>query len=162
MNVTTLGKQIAQLRRGKGVTQEELANHVGVSTQAVSKWENGVIYPSAENMRKLAELMKVDVNSLLSEEETKMIVLDNNSKNFSIAQKIIYALSIILISCGITLLIVGFVFPSDLTRPEDLYNSVNTVTVICILMKTFGGILTFIGASIFALKFFIDHILRKK
>ena len=155
-------EKLKTYREENNMTQSDLASKLFVSRTLISKWENGVIYPSAENMRKLADLMKVDVNSLLSEEETKMIVLDNNSKNFSLAQKIIYALSILLISCGITLLIVGFVFPSDLTRPEDLYNSVNTVTVICILMKAFGGILTFIGASVFALKFFIDHILRKK
>ena len=41
MNVKTLGKQITALRREKGVTQEELAKYIGVSAQAVSKWENG-------------------------------------------------------------------------------------------------------------------------
>lgn len=41
MNVEMIGKQIALLRKEKGVKQEELAKYVGVSTQAVSKWENG-------------------------------------------------------------------------------------------------------------------------
>ena len=36
-----IGKQIAALRKAKGVKQEELASYVGVSAQAVSKWENG-------------------------------------------------------------------------------------------------------------------------
>ena len=37
-----IGEQIAFLRREKGITQEELARHLGVSNQAVSKWESGV------------------------------------------------------------------------------------------------------------------------
>ena len=41
MSMEIVGKQIAKLRKEKGVKQEELANDVGVSTQAVSKWENG-------------------------------------------------------------------------------------------------------------------------
>lgn len=38
----TLGKRIAALRKEKGMTQEELAEKLGVSPQAISKWENGV------------------------------------------------------------------------------------------------------------------------
>ena len=41
MCIETIGKQIASLRKEKGIKQEELAKYVGVSTQAVSKWENG-------------------------------------------------------------------------------------------------------------------------
>lgn len=155
-------ERLKSFREENNMTQSDLASKLFVSRTLISKWENGVIYPSSENMNKLADLMNVNVNTLLSEEETKMIVLDNNSKNFSLAQKIIYALAIILISSGITLLIVGFVFPSDLTRPEDLYNSVNTITVICLIMKIFGAIMTFIGVSVFALKLFMNRILKKK
>ena len=38
----TLADKIAQLRKAKGITQEELAAQIGVSRQAVSKWESGV------------------------------------------------------------------------------------------------------------------------
>lgn len=155
-------ERLKSFREENNMTQSDLASKLFVSRTLISKWENGVIYPSSENMNKLADLMNVNVNTLLSEEETKMIVLDNNSKNFSLAQKIIYALAIILVSSGITLLIVGFVFPNDLTRPEDLYNSVNTITVICLIMKIFGAIMTFIGASVFALKLLMNRILKKK
>ena len=41
MGSETIGKQIAMLRKEKGVKQEEVASCVGVSAQAVSKWENG-------------------------------------------------------------------------------------------------------------------------
>ncbi len=133
-------------RVDNNITQSELANKLFISRTLISKWENGVVYPSAENMEKLAKLMNVDVNTLLSEEETKMLVLNSNSKNdISIFQKIVYIISLVLVSSGITLLIVGFVFPSDLTRPDDIYNSVNTITVICFIMKVVGGVMALIG-----------------
>ena len=53
MSVDTIGKQIASLRKEKGIKQEELANFVGVSIQAVSKWENGGV-PDTELLPKIA------------------------------------------------------------------------------------------------------------
>ena len=41
----TLGKKIAELRRNKGMTQDGLAEMLGVSSQAVSKWENDISCP---------------------------------------------------------------------------------------------------------------------
>ena len=52
MSVEIIGKQIASLRKEKGVKQEELAKYVGVSTQAVSKWENGGV-PDIELLPKI-------------------------------------------------------------------------------------------------------------
>ena len=41
MSTDTIGKQISAMRKQKGIKQDELAKAIGVSTQAVSKWENG-------------------------------------------------------------------------------------------------------------------------
>ena len=65
MNIEMLGKQIAQLRRKKGVTQEELAKYVGVSTQAVSKWENGGA-PDVEILPKIADFFTVPIDELFN------------------------------------------------------------------------------------------------
>ena len=53
MSIEMIGRQIASMRKEKGIKQEELANYVGVSTQAVSKWENGGVpdtelYPKSQ------------------------------------------------------------------------------------------------------------------
>ena len=58
-----IGKQIASLRKEKGIKQEELAKYVGVSTQAVSKWENGGV-PDTELLPKIADFFSVSVDSL--------------------------------------------------------------------------------------------------
>lgn len=65
MNIEIIGKQIASLRKEKGVKQEELAKYVGVSTQAVSKWENGGV-PDVELIPKIADFFSVSIDSLFN------------------------------------------------------------------------------------------------
>lgn len=62
----TIGKRIGHLRRQKNLTQEELANAMGVSPQAVSKWENDQTCPDISALPKLARLLGVTVDELLS------------------------------------------------------------------------------------------------
>ena len=70
----TIGKRIGLLRRQKGLTQEELANHMGVSPQAVSKWENDQTCPDISALPKLAGLLGVTVDALLSGKEEQPAV----------------------------------------------------------------------------------------
>ena len=60
-----LGTKITQLRKEKHISQEELANILQISRQAVSKWENGQANPDTENLIHLAEIFQVDVNVLV-------------------------------------------------------------------------------------------------
>ena len=70
----TIGKRIAALRKEKGLTQEELASHMGVSPQAVSKWENDQTCPDISALPKLARLLGVTVDELLEgKEETPAV-----------------------------------------------------------------------------------------
>ena len=70
----TIGKRIAALRKEKGLTQEELAQHMGVSGQAVSKWENDQTCPDISALPKLARLLGVTVHELLEgKEETPAV-----------------------------------------------------------------------------------------
>ena len=62
----TIGKRIAHLRKEKGLTQEELAQHMGISPQAVSKWENDQTCPDISALPKLARPFDVTVDELLS------------------------------------------------------------------------------------------------
>lgn len=62
----TLGMRIADLRRAKGMKQDELAEKLGVSPQAVSKWENDVSCPDIMLLPKLAKELDVTVDELLT------------------------------------------------------------------------------------------------
>lgn len=76
----TLGKRIAALRKAKGLTQEQLAEKVGVSAQAVSKWENDVSCPDITLLPLLADLFDVSVDELLGVKpvEPHVIILDKD------------------------------------------------------------------------------------
>ncbi len=65
MNTNTIGVTIARLRRERQIKQEELANFVGVSVQAVSKWENGGM-PDVELLPKIADFFHVSIDTLFS------------------------------------------------------------------------------------------------
>lgn len=60
-----IGSNIAALRKEKGITQEELANALGVSAQAVSKWENNSSCPDVSLLTVIADYFGVTVDALL-------------------------------------------------------------------------------------------------
>ena len=64
--MNTLGKRIAELRRGKNITQEEMAERLNVTAQAVSKWENDISCPDIMLLPKIADMLFVSVDDLLS------------------------------------------------------------------------------------------------
>jgi len=71
----TLGKRIAVLRREKGLKQDDLAQMLEVSAQAVSKWENDQSCPDISLLPKLAKVLGVSVDELLSgKQETQPAV----------------------------------------------------------------------------------------
>ena len=72
MDVTVIGKHIAELRKSKGVKQDELAKFVGVSAQAVSKWENGGV-PDTELLSKIADFFDVSVDELFGRQNNVSI-----------------------------------------------------------------------------------------
>ncbi len=61
----SLGEAIKENRQRCNLTQEQVAEKLSVSRQAVSKWENGTAEPSTANLRALAELFGVSVDTLL-------------------------------------------------------------------------------------------------
>ncbi|MBQ8741475.1 MAG: helix-turn-helix transcriptional regulator [Clostridia bacterium] len=63
MSINNIGNNISSLRKQKGTTQDELARFVGVSAQAVSKWENGGV-PDTELLPKIADFFEVSIDKL--------------------------------------------------------------------------------------------------
>jgi transcriptional regulator with XRE-family HTH domain len=60
----SLGRNIASRRKSQNFSQEDIATLVGVSRQAVSKWEKDLSSPSTENIIRLAEILRVSVEEL--------------------------------------------------------------------------------------------------
>ena len=72
-------EQLIKLRKEKGISQEVLAEVIGVSRQAISKWETGATQPEMSNIIKLCEILEVNPNILFGLEEAKEPVSDEIS-----------------------------------------------------------------------------------
>ena len=69
MNIEKIGQQIAVLRKAKGITQSELGERLGVSFQAVSKWERGETLPDITLLPDLAKVLETTVDFILTGNE---------------------------------------------------------------------------------------------
>lgn len=71
----TLGTKISEYRKLKGMTQEDLAQQLSVSSQAVSKWENDLSTPDLSLLIQLSDLFHVSLDNLIREKETTLQTL---------------------------------------------------------------------------------------
>lgn len=69
----SIGKKIAFYRKVRGITQEELSEKLGVSPQAVSKWENDIACPDIQLLAPLAKILEVTTDELLSAEPVQQV-----------------------------------------------------------------------------------------
>ena len=67
----TFGEKVASLRKEHGMTQLQLAEQMGVTDKAVSKWERNLSLPDVNSIPKLAEILGVSVDDLMQVESTK-------------------------------------------------------------------------------------------
>ena len=79
MNQLKIGKFIAECRKQKSLTQMQLAEKLGITDKAISKWERGIAMPDTSIMLELCDILDISVNELLSGEKISME--DNNQKN---------------------------------------------------------------------------------
>lgn len=74
-----VGNKIAKYRKDKKLSQEELADQLFVTRQALSKWENGTSVPSVDTLLELSKLFKVSFEDLLCINDDKNIEVDPNN-----------------------------------------------------------------------------------
>ncbi len=74
-------EKLQELRKSKGLTQEELAEALYVSRTAVSKWESGRGYPSIDSLKEISSYFSVSIDELLSGEKLLSIAERENKSN---------------------------------------------------------------------------------
>lgn len=79
MNQEKIGKFIAELRKGKNLTQEELAHKLGITKNAVSKWERGLSLMDMSLLKPLCEILEVSITELLNGERIDNSNIQNKS-----------------------------------------------------------------------------------
>ena len=85
-------EKLQELRKQRGLTQEELAEKLYVSRTAISKWESGRGYPNIESLKAIAKFFEVTVDELLSTDEILTIAEEDNKRKEKHFCDLIYGL----------------------------------------------------------------------
>ena len=94
-------EKLQELRKQKGLTQEELAEALYVSRTAVSKWESGRGMPNIESLKAISVFFKVTLGDLLSSDELLVIAEDDSRQNANHLRHMVFGL----LDCSMALLL---------------------------------------------------------
>lgn len=85
-------EKLQELRKQKGLTQEELAEKLFVSRTAISKWESGRGYPNIDSLKSVAKFFGVTVDELLSGDELLILAQEDNKQKARRFQDLVFGL----------------------------------------------------------------------
>ena len=85
-------EKLQELRKNKGLTQEELAEALYVSRTAISKWESGRGYPSIDSLKEIAKYFSVTIDELLSTDEVLTIAEKDNKQKEKHLRSLVFGL----------------------------------------------------------------------
>ena len=85
-------EKLQNLRKSKGLTQEELAQALFVSRTAISKWESGRGYPSIDSLKAIAKFFCVTIDELLSSEEVLSIAEEDTKQKQDYMRDLVFGL----------------------------------------------------------------------
>ena len=139
MDQTKIGKFIAECRKKVNLTQMQLAEKIGITDKAISKWERGMAMPDSSIMLELCDILNISVNELLSGEKISM---ENNSqkneqllldmaKELERKNKTIWSYMWAIMIVSMTALFAGILIAAFLI-PEGIWQLV-TILGICIV-----------------------------
>ncbi len=139
MDQNKIGRFIADCRKNVGFTQMQLAEKLGITDKAISKWERGLAMPDTSIMLELCEILEISVNELLSGE---MVTMESSSKNneqllldmakdLENKNKIIWSSMWMIMIVSMTALIAG-IFVAAFLIPEGVWQLV-TILAVCVL-----------------------------
>ena len=130
MNNQTLGSMIATLRKEHNMTQLQLAEKMGVTDKAVSKWERDLSCPDVASLPRLAELFGITVDEMLQVKETARSQPTENK-----TEKIMdIVLKAVPLAMGVTLVV------SSALGSIDVYSgfTMTGIALFCMALKSFS------------------------
>ena len=139
MDQLKIGKFIAECRKQKQLTQLQLADKLGITDKAISKWERGIAMPDTSIMLELCDILCISVNELLngewinmenSNKKNEQLLLDM-AKELETKNKIIWSSMWAIMIVSMTALIAG-IFIAAFLIPEGIWQLV-TIIGICIV-----------------------------
>ena len=105
MQKQTFGTMVAALRKQRGMTQLELAEKMGVTDKAVSKWERDLSFPDVNSIPKLAEVLDVSVDELMQVKASAKA----NSSNSTTTEIVNIALKGVALAMGVAVVALSLI-----------------------------------------------------
>lgn len=126
-----LGKKIAELRKKNNLSQEELAEKVGVARQTISKWEIGDTTPDINQVKIISKIFNISIDELVDNDINNVIVekVSNTEKLAGITIKILKVFGIMLIVFITLILLFVIIFMVDMPRND--YDIVGRTKISC-------------------------------
>ncbi len=115
-------QKLQELRKQKGLTQNELANELFVSRTAISKWESGRGYPSIDSLKLIAKFFSITVDELLSSSEIIVMAKEEEKRKNEKLKDVIYGI------CDIAIILLAFL-PIFAQRYENTISSVSLMSL---------------------------------
>lgn len=145
-----LSEKIYQLRRKSGLSQEQLAEKIGVSRQAVSKWEGGLSTPDLDKLKALSECFQVTIDELTKDQDPNTAAVDTEQERNAPSDKVTESkIGICLCLTGAVCLILFGIFmiirPSAVEQVNEssmiTLNGTGILIVLFILLMVIGIVL---------------------
>lgn len=138
-----LEDQLKKYRKMHGLTQNDIAEHLNISRQSISKWETGKSYPDIDNLLILSQLYKITINELLGEEHQNIEnphPVKNHSKQKNIKMNLnnshvlflISVISLFLFPIGV---IIAILILIKNQKENELYRTINCICVVSIILS---------------------------
>lgn len=126
-----LGKKIAELRKKNNLSQEELAEKVGVARQTISKWEIGDTTPDINQVKIISKIFNISIDELVDNDINNVIVekVSNTEKLAGITIKILKVFGIMIIVFITLIFLFVIIFMVDMPRND--YDIVGRTKVSC-------------------------------
>ena len=126
-----LGKKIAELRKKNNLSQEELAEKVGVAIQTISKWEIGDTTPDINQVKIISKIFNISIDELVDNDINNVIVekVSNTEKLAGITIKILKVFGIMLIVFITLIFLFVIIFMVDMPRND--YDIVGRTKISC-------------------------------
>ena len=126
-----LGKKIAELRKKNNLSQEELAEKVGVARQTISKWEIGDTTPDINQVKIISKIFNISIDELVDNDINNVIVekISNTEKLAGITIKILKVFGIMLIVFITLIFLFVIIFMVDMPRND--YDIVGRTKISC-------------------------------
>ncbi|MBR3660882.1 MAG: helix-turn-helix transcriptional regulator [Bacilli bacterium] len=107
-----IGKKIMELRKKKGLSQEQLADKVGVARQTISKWELGETSPDLKQAKELSEIFNISLDELVDNDIKEILVekTSNTEKLAGIILKLMKFIVVFIIVAPILLIVLRIIF----------------------------------------------------